>query len=107
MQAERGIAGVLATSQSGHRIDLLVGVTALPDEALDGFHGARLDPGIPVQLEGAAHDVQDVLLGEAFTGQQLGETGDRRDLGGHEVRVLAGRDWSHVRGALSWRGRGR
>ena len=40
-------------------------------------------------------------------GQQLGETGDRRDLGGHEVRVLAGRGWSHVRGALSWRGRGR
>ena len=36
-----------------------------------------------MQLERAAHDIQDVQLGQPLRRQQLGEAGDRGDLGRH------------------------
>src|SRR5690606_30190750 len=60
--------------EAADEVDLLGGL-ALAEELLDGLDRAGLDAREPVQLEGAAQDVEDVRLDGAVGGEPLGEAG--------------------------------
>ena len=81
VETQLGVAGrgLRARSQTADRVDLLVRVLPLAGEALDRLHRPGLDRGEPVQLEGLADHVLEVLLDDALTGQPLGEATDRTD----------------------------
>ena len=83
MEAQLGLAPLpLVGGQPGDRVDLLVGVAALAEQAVHGLHGAGLDGGVSVQLERLADDIEEVLLDDPLGGEVLGEAADRGDLGG-------------------------
>ena len=78
-----GLAGLGV--QPPDDIDLL-GDLALAGERVHRLHGAGLDTGESVQLEGLADDVDDCLLDHALGGQKFRKAGQR--LGsGHQARA--------------------
>ena len=102
VQAQLGVACRVVAGQPADAVDLLVGVAALAEQPLDRLDGAGLDRGEPVQLEGLADDVEEVLLDDPLGGQVLGETADRGDLvrsRGQSLQVGVGRPLAlHRRG---------
>ena len=76
VQRERTLLGgvLLVLLQPRDAVDLLVDL-ALAQQLLDGLDRAGLDRGEPVQLEGAAQRVEDVLLHDPLLREPFGEAG--------------------------------